>query len=62
MGGKTPSEYMFSEYPQIADIVGAPIASQKISLRRSNRQLSRCGQLRVKMFAEAFAEFAEDPQ
>jgi len=53
---------MFSEYPQIADIVGAPIASLKISLRRSNRQLSRCGQLRVKMFAEAFAEFAEDPQ
>ena len=36
MGGKTLSEYMFSEYPLIADIVGAPIANLKISLRRSD--------------------------
>src|SRR5262249_4569060 len=36
MGGKTLSEYMFSEYPQIADIVGAPIARLKISSRRSD--------------------------
>jgi len=26
MGGKTRSEYMFSELPQIADIVGVPAA------------------------------------
>ena len=26
MGGKTRSEYMFSELPQIADIIGAPAA------------------------------------
>src|SRR5215831_16846930 len=35
-GGKTLSEYMLSEYPLIADIVGAPIANLKISLRRSD--------------------------
>jgi len=29
---------------------------------RTNRQLSRRGQLMVRVFAEAFTEFAEDPQ